>query len=118
MNHHTLKKFLDKKVDAYNQPFFITDDPISIPHRFSKKQDIEIAGFFASILAWGNRKSIITSCNRLMAAMDNAPYDFIMHTNWNENPEEFTVFEKFVHRTFNEMDLWHLLNFLQYHYLK
>ena len=52
-----------------------------------------------------------------MAAMDNAPYDFIMHTNWNENPEEFTVFEKFVHRTFNEMDLWHLLNFLQYHYL-
>ena len=79
MNKTGLKEFLDKKVDEYNQPFFIQDDPISIPHRFTKKQDIEIAGFFAAVLAWGNRKSIINSCDRLLGWMDNAPYDFIMN---------------------------------------
>lgn len=111
-----LKAFLDEKVEQYNHPYFIKDDPIGIPHRFTKKQDIEIAGFFAAILAWGTRKGIINSCNRLLQGMDNAPYDFIMHTNWNECPESLQVFDGFVHRTFNDMDLWHLLNFLQYHY--
>jgi uncharacterized protein (TIGR02757 family) len=116
INEKELKAFLDKKVAIYNQPSFIKDDPVSIPRRYSKKQDIEIAGFFAAIFAWGNRKSIIQSATRLMELMDNAPYDFIMNTDWNENEEEFSIFEGFVHRTFNEMDLWHLLNFLRYHY--
>lgn len=116
MYENNLKEFLDAKVDFYNQPSFIKDDPISIPHRFTKKQDIEIAGFFAALLAWGNRKSIIISCTRLMELMDNAPYDFIMNTDWNEDPHEFIPFEGFVHRTFNEMDLFHLLDFLKYHY--
>ena len=111
-----LKEFLDAKVDFYNQPSFIKDDPISIPRRFTQKQDIEIAAFFAALLAWGNRKSIITSCTRLMELMNNAPYDFIMNTDWEENPDEFIPFEGFVHRTFNEMDLFHLLDFLKYHY--
>mgnify|MGYP003451138251 CR=1 FL=1 len=44
-----LKEFLDRKVDVYDQPSFIKNDPISVPHMFTKKQDIEIAGFFASI---------------------------------------------------------------------
>lgn len=111
-----LKDFLDKKVDEYNQPFFIKDDPLSIPHRFTKKQDIEIAGFFAAILAWGNRKSIINSCSRLLNLMDNAPYDFIMNINRKHDREKAPIFKNFVHRTFNEMDLWHLLHFLEYHY--
>lgn len=111
-----LKELLDKKYILYNNRSFIKDDPISIPHRFTKKQDIEIAAFFASILAWGTRKGIINSCHRLLTAMDNAPYDFIMNTDWNENPEGFDVFNNFVHRTFNEMDLWHVMNFLKYHY--
>ena len=74
-----LKKYLDKKVDEYNQPFFIQDDPISIPHLFTKKQDIEIAAFFASIFAWGNRTTIINKSKELFALMDNAPYDFCLH---------------------------------------
>jgi uncharacterized protein (TIGR02757 family) len=111
-----LKEFLDAKVDFYNQPSFIEDDPISIPHLFTKKQDIEIAGFFAALLAWGNRKSIIASCTKLMQLMDNAPYDFITNTDWDEDPDEFIPFKGFVHRTFNEMDLFHLLNFLKYHF--
>ena len=117
MNEISLKAFLNRKVGQYNQPSFIKDDPLSIPHRFTKKQDIEIAGFFAAILAWGNRKSIINSCDKLLNGMGNAPYNFIMKTDWNNDPGSIAVFKKFVHRTFNEMDLWHLLNFLQHHFL-
>ncbi len=112
MNKTGLKEFLDKKVDEYNQPFFIQDDPISIPHRFTKKQDIEIAGFFAAVLAWGNRKSIINSCDRLLGWMDNAPYDFIM----NFKEEDLIPFMNFVHRTFNPTDLFHFFDVLKYHY--
>lgn len=104
--------FLNKKVMQYEQAGFIKDDPISIPHRFSKLQDIEISGFFAAILAWGNRKSIIKSCTRLIEGMDYAPYDFIV--NFGEC--ELKPFSKFVHRTFNAIDLFHFFDFLKYHY--
>lgn len=117
MTNNNLKEFLDSKAILYNQPSFIKDDPLCIPHRFTKKQDIEIAGFFAAILAWGNRKSIINSCNKLLGLMNDAPYDFIMKVDWNADPKKFTAFNNFVHRTFNEFDLFHLLNFLKYHYL-
>ncbi|MBC7889964.1 MAG: TIGR02757 family protein [Ferruginibacter sp.] len=116
MDENSLKDLLNLKVERYNQPSFIEDDPLGIPHRFTKKQDIEIAGFFAAILAWGNRKSIVNSCDRLLILMDNSPYDFIMTADWNNEPRIFLAFGKFVHRTFNERDLWHLLNFLKYHY--
>lgn len=69
-----VKDILDYYAAKYNQPDFITDDPISIPHQFTKKQDIEIAGFWTSVLSWGQRKSIIKSASRLMALMDNAPH--------------------------------------------
>lgn len=116
MNEKALKELLDRKVIQYNQPLFIKDDPLGIPHRFTKKQDIEIAGLFAAILAWGNRKSIINSCDKLLALMNDSPYDFIMNMDWNNDAQIFAIFKKFVHRTFNEMDLWHLFNFLKYHY--
>lgn len=106
------KDFLNMKAAQYEQPVFIKDDPISIPHRFKKKQDIEIAGFFAAILAWGNRKSIINSCNKLLTCMDDAPYDFIM----NFEEEDLAPFMKFVHRTFNSTDLFHFFDYLKYHY--
>ena len=69
-----LKELLDEKVAKYNHPSFLQNDPLGIPHRFSLKQDIEISGFFAAILAWGNRKSIINNCNRLMHLMDEKPH--------------------------------------------
>lgn len=107
-----LKSFLDEKAAQYEQPGFITDDPISVPHLFSKKQDIEIAGFFAAILAWGNRKSIINSCHKLLQRMDHAPYDFIMHFE----ESDLESFLGFAHRTFNAIDLFHFFDFLKYHY--
>jgi uncharacterized protein (TIGR02757 family) len=105
---------LNSKVEQYNHIDFIENDPISIPHQFSKKQDIEIAAFFAATLAWGNRKSIITSCKRLMNLMDNSPYEFVMNINDNTNWQK--QIQSFVHRTFNDIDLEHFINFLHHHY--
>jgi uncharacterized protein (TIGR02757 family) len=107
-----LQDFLNQKVKEYNQQTFIAADPISIPHRFSKKQDIEVAGFFAAIFAWGNRTTIINKCNELMMLMDNAPYQFItQHAEM-----ELKRFLAFKHRTFNATDLLHFIRVLRYHY--
>ncbi|HET7119271.1 MAG TPA: TIGR02757 family protein [Hanamia sp.] len=109
-----LKKFLDRKVIEFNNPSFIKDDPVSIPHLFSKKQDIEIAGFFAAIFAWGIRKTIINKCKLLMQLMDNSPHDFcINHTDNN-----LKRLERFCHRTFNDTDLLYFISFLKFHYSK
>lgn len=107
-----LKEFLDKKVEAYNEPSFIAPDPISIPHRFTRKQDIEIAGFFAAIFAWGNRTIIINKARQLMALMEDAPYDFIV----NHREEDRRRFLDFKHRTFNDTDLLYFIEFFQHHY--
>ena len=100
-NVSTLKKFLDQKYLQYNSLRFIDTDPISIPHRYSLKEDREISGFLAATISWGLRKSIVQNAKRLMAFMDDAPYDFII--NFHEN--DLLRFEGFVHRTFNYEDL-------------
>lgn len=108
----SLKDFLDKKVEEFNTPNFIPADPISIPHRFTLKQDIEIMGFFASILAWGQRKTIINKCVELAARMDNAPFDFII----NHQEEDLKQLLGFKHRTFNDTDLLYFVSFFKQHY--
>ena len=109
-----LKPFLDSKVEQYNHYGFIKNDPISIPHRFKKKQDIEIAGFFASILAWGQRVTIINKSSELLAMMDNSPHDFLLH----HKSAELRRFEKFKHRTFNATDTLYFIEFLSQYYKK
>ena len=111
-NVQGLKDFLDAKALLYNQPSFIERDPIRIPHSFSKKQDIEISGFFAAVLAWGNRTIIINNCTKLMKWMDNSPHDFICH----HKDTDLKGFIHFVHRTFNATDLLYFIELLQYHY--
>jgi uncharacterized protein (TIGR02757 family) len=90
-----LRDFLEKKVLEYNQPSFIGKDPVSIPHRYNKKQDIEIAGLFAAVFSWGNRTTIIQKSNELMHGMDDAPYDFIV----NHQPSDLKKLFAFKHRT-------------------
>ncbi|WP_235005290.1 TIGR02757 family protein [Pedobacter nyackensis] len=107
-----LKDFLDMKVEQYNRPNFIQNDPICIPHQFSKKQDIEIAAFFAAILAWGQRKTIINKCNELFARMDNDPYNFMLH----HNDSDLKRLLGFKHRTFNDTDLLYFVSFFHQHY--
>lgn len=100
MNKTELKSFLDEKVVQYNTLDFIESDPVQIPHLFTQKEDIEIAGFLSATIAWGNRKMIIKNSHKMMNLMGNSPYDFVMcHTE--ENLEEL---ESFVHRTFNGQD--------------
>jgi uncharacterized protein (TIGR02757 family) len=112
LKRHELKEFLDEKVELYNRPSFIECDPISIPHQFTKKHDIEIAGFLAATIAWGNRKMILRNANRMMDILDHSPYDFIM----NSNNEEMGRVENFVHRTFNSADFFYFLKALQHIY--
>jgi uncharacterized protein (TIGR02757 family) len=107
-----LRGFLDEKVEQYNQPGFIANDPISIPHRFSKKQDIEISGFFAAILAWGQRKTIINKCLELFLLMDNSPHDFLI----NHLEIDLQPFLNFKHRTFNDVDTLYFIHFLSWFY--
>lgn len=108
-----IKDFLDEKVDQYNRPFFIEQDPISIPHRYTLKEDIEISGFLAATIAWGNRKSIIQNANLLMGKIGESPFDFIMSASKSQiNKLEF------VHRTFNSDDLKCFIYCLRHVYSK
>ena len=107
-----LRDFLDQKVAEYNRPAFIKDDPISIPHGFTRQPDIEIAAFFAAIFAWGNRTIIINKSRELLGLMDNAPHQFITgHTD-----ADLKKLLHFKHRTFNTTDLLYFVHFLHYHY--
>ena len=108
----SLPDFLNEKVDLYNQPSFISGDPVCIPHLFTKKQDIEIAGFFAAIFAWGNRTTIIQKSKELMQLMGNSPHDFCL----DHTVGQLKTLSLFKHRTFNTTDLLYFLEFLKYHY--
>jgi uncharacterized protein (TIGR02757 family) len=107
-----LKDFLDEKVVLYNQPGFIENDPVSIPHAFSKKQDIEIAGLFAAVLAWGQRKTIINKCKQLMGMMDNDPHRFILQ----HREKDLKPLLAFKHRTFNATDTLYFVEALKWFY--
>ncbi|MDA0193773.1 MAG: TIGR02757 family protein [Bacteroidetes bacterium] len=109
-----LKDFLNLKVEEYNQPFFIEHDPISIPHQFTRKQDIEISGFWAAILAWGQRKTIVNKCNELLGMMDNVPFEFIM----NHSENDLKTLQHFKHRTFNGTDTLYFIKFFRDFYSK
>lgn len=109
MNWEETKEFLDFKVQQYNTPSFIEDDPIQVPHAFTQKEDIEIMGFLVATIAWGNRKSILKSGERLMAIFGNSPYDFIMEYD----ADKATHLDGFVHRTFNSIDLAYFVEALQ-----
>ncbi len=107
-----LEDFLNSKVGQYNRPDFIKNDPIVIPHGFKLEQDIEIAGFWAAILAWGQRVTIINKCNELFLAMDNAPYDFVL----NHKESDLKKFTSFKHRTFNATDTLYFIDFFKNYY--
>ncbi|EAR01180.1 TIGR02757 family protein [Maribacter sp. HTCC2170] len=109
MNQAELKEFLDAKVIQYNRPQFLESDPIQIPHRFTKKEDIEISAFLTATIAWGNRKSIIKNANKMMQLLDFSPYDFVK----NHTDNDLGVFDGFVHRTFNSEDLSYFIKSLQ-----
>lgn len=109
MNQAELKDFLDEKVIQYNTRDFIESDPVQIPHLFSQKEDIEIAGFLSATIAWGNRTMIIKNSHRMMELMGNTPYDFVM----THSDNDLEQLQSFVHRTFNGIDFVHFIKSLQ-----
>ena len=108
-----LRDFLNEKVLQYNRPAFIEMDPIQIPHEYEEKEDIEIAGFMAAVIAWGNRVSIIKSARKMMSLMGNSPYGFVME----HREEQLERMAGFVHRTFNSLDLIYFVQALRHLYL-
>lgn len=109
-----IKELLDEKYFQFNNSAFIETDPISIPHQFTKKEDIEIAGFLIATIAWGQRKSIINNGNKLLKLMNNQPYEFIL----NFSKKDEARFDNFVHRTFNQADCVFFLHSLRHIYQK
>lgn len=112
MDANELKAFLDEKVELYNNPKFIESDPIQIPHLYSIKEDIEIAAFLTSTIAWGNRKIIINNAKKMMDWMGNSPYDFVL----SHSDTHLERLESFVHRTFNGVDMVTFVKGLQHIY--
>lgn len=109
MDSNELKEFLDYKVKQYNSRAFIESDPISIPHRYSQKEDIEIAGFLVATISWGNRKGIVRSGERMVELLGNSPFDFVM----NHKAVQLKRLDDFVHRTFNGSDLKYFIGALR-----
>jgi len=107
-----IKKILDQKVRLYENDAFIAQDPISVPHRFSSPADIEIAGLFAAVFAWGLRKTIIAKSLELLHIMDDSPHDFILH----HTDEDLKNIERFRHRTFQPPDTLYFIHFLHQFY--
>jgi len=107
-----LKEFLDEKVDKYNRPDFIELDPISVPHQYTRKEDIEISGFLAATIAWGNRTMILRNAKRMMDLMDDSPYDFVL----DHNEKDLERIKCVIHRTFNSEDFIFFIKALKHVY--
>ncbi|MCB9360983.1 MAG: TIGR02757 family protein [Flavobacteriales bacterium] len=114
LTNHEIHQLLNEKYDQFNRSSFIESDPISIPHLFTKKEDIEIAGFISATIAWGQRKTIIKNANSFVESMDMEPFDFVM----NHNQKELKRFADFKHRTFNGIDAQYFITALKNIYTK
>lgn len=112
LNQTNLKEFLDLKVTEFNQPGFIPNDPVSIPHDYTKKQDIEIAGLMAAVFAWGQRKTIINKSKEFLALMGNEPHRFMLE----HRESDLKPFQEFKHRTFNGTDALYFIHFFHWFY--
>ncbi len=112
MRKEELKHYLDEKFEEYNRPGFIPHDPISVPHEYRKKQDIEIVAFWTAVLAWGQRITVINKCKELFQLMDNDPHDFIIH----HTEADLKPFLDFKHRTFNATDTLYFIEFFKRFY--
>ncbi len=111
---HHLRELLEHNLQKYNTRSFIENDPISIPYRYSKLQDIEISGLFAATFSWGQRKTIIGKSSELMRLMHDAPHEFVI----NHTEQDLQLLMDFKHRTFNYTDLLYFIHFLKNHYTK
>ena len=114
LRRNELREFLDQRVDLYNNASFICSDPVSIPHRFTQREDIEISGFLAATIAWGNRVAILRSADRMMSVMGHTPYDFVI----NHSESDLKGIDGCIHRTYFAEDFIYFIEALKYIYLE
>ncbi len=114
LKNKELKEFLDEKAEKYNNLTFIEHDPISIPHRFASKEDIEIAGILAASISWGNRTMILRNANRMISYLDDSPYDFVL----NHTQRDLERIDCVIHRTFNSGDFIYFIRALKHIYVR
>ena len=100
ITYSEIKEFLDEKTELYLRPNFISEDPISIPHKFNKKEDIEIAAFLSATIAWGRRSMILKNAEKMMEIMSHSPHHFVLHASKNEIDKCLN----FCYRTFQGID--------------
>ncbi len=112
LTHVELKDLLDSAYERYARPEFIADDPIHVPRSFSKRADAETIGFLTATIAWGQRVTIISNAKKLVALLDDAPYDFVM----NATETDLSRLDRFIHRTFNGIDARHFIRGLKHLY--
>ena len=96
-----LKTILDESCLKYECPEFIFDDPISIPHEFSIKEDIEVSAFLTSIISWGKRSEILKHAHLLMQMLRYSPCDFVC----TASQKELEKLKTFYYRTLNGDDM-------------
>ncbi len=108
-----VKEYLDYKAAFYNNSWFVEEDPVSVPHRYTNSSDIEISGLLTALISWGKRKSIIQSANRLMDLLDDSPYEFVI----NHNSADLQKLKPWVYRTFNSTDLCEMISALKTIYI-
>lgn len=113
MTRDEVKEFLDGLCAKYNCAAFVDEDPVSVPHRYERAEDIEIAGFLAATIAWGRRPLIVRNGLRMMELMDDAPYQFVTQSSAADRE----ALMPFVHRTFNGVDFAYFIRALQHIYL-
>lgn len=113
MTRKEVKEYLDALCLKYNCAEFIDQDPVSVPHRYTRPEDVEIAGFLAATIAWGRRPLIVRNAMRMMELMDDAPYQYVTQSA----ASDWTTLMPFVHRTFNGGDFVYFVRALQYIYL-
>lgn len=109
-----LRAVLDEKLATYNCKEFIKNDPVSFPHSFTRREDVEIAALLASIIAWGNRKMILASGRKMFHdIMHSAPYDYVMSGEWEQLEDSLNI-----HRTFFARDFKYICRGLRSIYAK
>ena len=74
--------FLRKYAFRYHNSAFISSDPVQFPHRYHRKEDIEISGFLTAYLSFGARPQILKAAERLDAVMQHNPLVYVLSKDW------------------------------------
>ena len=106
--------FLRKYAFRYHNSAFISSDPVQFPHRYHRKEDIEISGFLTAYLSFGARPQILKAAEWLDAVMQHKPLVYVLSKDWKS---DFCGEESF-YRTVSKNKMGELFHWLHGIYTK